>query len=169
MRAVLDQRSTDLLHPQRSLLQDIFAFLGFVLLAFAAAVPAIWSDPQGFYATLQKPTWAPPPWIFGPVWTVLYCTIGLSAWGVWHRHGWTGAHGLWFVQLLFNAAWTPVFFGLREPGFALGVIVLLWLAILGTIAATWRQSRWAGAVLLPYLAWVSFATALNFAIWRLNS
>lgn len=168
MRAVLDQRSTDFVHPQRSLLEDIAACVGFILLAFAAALPAVWIEPQSFYASLQKPTWAPPPWIFGPVWTVLYLTIGVAAWGVWHRHGWTGAHALWFLQLLLNAAWTPVFFGLREIGLALVVIVLLWFSILGTIAALWRQTLWAGALLLPYLAWVSFATALNFALWRLN-
>lgn len=168
MRAVLDQRSLDLVYPQRSLLEDIFGFLGFLLLAFAAALPGWWSEPATYYASLTKPEWAPPGWIFGPVWSFLYFTIGLSAWGVWHKHGWTGAHGLWFLQLFLNAAWTPIFFGWRESFLALVVIVLLWFAILGTCAATTRQSRWAGLLLLPYLGWVAFAAALNFALWRMN-
>lgn len=168
MRAVLDQRSLDLVYPQRSLMEDILGLVGFVLLALLAAVPGVLCEPQAWYATLVKPEWAPPSWVFAPVWTVLYFTIGLSAWGVWHRHGWSGAHGLWFLQLIFNAAWSPVFFGLREAGWAFGIIILLWLAILGTCFALGRLSLWAGLVLVPYLGWVGYAAALNFMLWRLN-
>jgi benzodiazapine receptor len=141
----------------------------FLLIAFVpAAIGALFPAP-GYYAELSKPDWAPPDWLFGPVWTALYVLIGLAAWLVWRTvglHRW--AHGLWLVQLVLNAAWTPLFFGLQEPVVALVGIAALWLAIVATIVAFWRIRPLAGAILLPYLAWVSFATALNFEIWRLN-
>lgn len=133
-------------------------------LSTAAAVPT-------WYADLRKPNWTPPSWIFGPVWTTLYVMMGVAAWLVWRKSGFVGAKAamwLFFLQLLCNAAWSLIFFGLRSPGLAFAEILLLWGLILATALAFWRHSPIAGALLLPYLAWVTFATALNLAIWRLN-
>ncbi len=128
--------------------------------------------PGEWYAALRKPAWNPPSWIFGPVWTALYIAMAVAAWLVWLRGGFRSqrkALSLFLTQLLFNALWSPLFFGLRSPALALANILLLWLAVLGTIVAFWRARPIAGAILVPYLAWVSFATALNFALWNLNS
>lgn len=142
-----------------------------LLLSFLPAaigsVPTVRSE----YQQLAQPAWAPPGWLFGPVWTVLYATMGVAAWLVWRRRGWSGARAalaLFVVQLAFNALWTWLFFGWELRGLALAEIVVLWLLILGTIVLFWRVRPLAGALLLPYLAWVSFATALTAAIWRLN-
>lgn len=139
-------------------------------LAFVPAIIGVWFPAPDYYASLDKPPWAPPTWLFGPVWTLLYASIGVAAWLVDRRGGpGTGrALGLWGVQLVLNAAWTPIFFGLRAPGPALVVIVLMWVAIAATAVVFFRRRTAAGALLLPYLAWVSFATLLNFEIWRLN-
>jgi translocator protein len=128
--------------------------------------------PGEWYARLQKPVWNPPNWIFGPVWTALYTMMGIAAWLVWRRGGFDGqrvALSLFLLQLLFNSVWSPVFFGLRNPALAFLDIVLLWLALVATVIAFWKASPFAGGLLVPYLAWVTFASALNFAIWRLNS
>jgi tryptophan-rich sensory protein len=137
----------------------------FVPAAIGAAFPA-----PDYYADLRKPSWAPPPWLFGPVWSVLYAMIGVAAWLVSRRGGsGTGrALGLWGGQLALNAAWTPIFFGLRAPGPALVEIAVLWVAVVVTTVAFFARRTAAGALMLPYLAWVTFATALNFEIWRLN-
>ena len=113
----------------------------------------------------------PPGWLFGPVWTTLYAMIGVSAWLVWRDHGTAAirwALVLWVVQLVLNAAWSPVFFGAHRLGLAVAIIVAMWLAIVATIVAFWPLHRVAALSLVPYLAWVSFATALNVVIWRLN-
>ena len=124
-----------------------------------------------WYAGLAKPSWNPPGWVFGPVWTVLYALMAVAGWLVWRRGGsenWLALR--WFaVQLALNVGWSAVFFGLQMPGLAVLEIVLLWLAIVATLMTSWRVSRPAGILLLPYLLWVSFAAALNFAIWRLNA
>ncbi|MBM4069716.1 MAG: tryptophan-rich sensory protein [Planctomycetes bacterium] len=123
-----------------------------------------------WYANLPKPSWNPPNWVFGPVWTVLYCGMAVAAWLVWSRQGRDRkvAMLLFGLQLCLNAVWSALFFGLRSPGLALADIILLWLAILATILAFRRVSAMAAALLIPYLAWVSFAVALNAAIWRMN-
>jgi tryptophan-rich sensory protein len=121
-----------------------------------------------WYARLHKPPWTPPAWVFGPVWTALYLMMACAAWLVWRRAGAAVPLILFFVQLALNGAWTPIFFGLKLPGPAFGVIVALWWAILATTIAFWRATPLAGALMLPYLAWVTFAGALNFAIWRMN-
>ena len=125
----------------------------------------------GWYATLAKPAWSPPDWIFGPVWTVLYATMAVAGWLVWRRGGLASVPALrWFaVQLVLNVGWSVVFFGLRIPGLAFIEIVALWLAIAVTLMTSWRVSRPAAILLVPYLLWVSFAAGLNFAIWRLNT
>ena len=137
----------------------------FVPAAIGAAFPA-----PDYYADLRKPAFAPPPWLFGPVWTVLYAVIGVAAWLVAKRGGpgTSGALGLWGGQLALNAAWTPIFFGLRAPGPAFAEIAVLWVAVAATTVAFFARRTLAGALMLPYLAWVSFAGLLNFAIWRLN-
>ena len=124
-----------------------------------------------WYARLAKPAWTPPDWIFGPVWSCLYLMMAVSAWLVWRENGISGAKlplGLFAVQLGLNSLWSILFFGLQNPGAALVDIILLWAAILATLVSFWHRSRWAGLLLVPYLAWVSFAAVLNLAIWRMN-
>jgi tryptophan-rich sensory protein len=128
--------------------------------------------PGEWYAGLAKPSWNPPNVVFGPVWTVLYLAMGVAAWLVWKRAGFQGAPwalGLFGVQLALNALWSFLFFGLQAPFVAFVEIVVLWLAILATTVAFWRVSTAAGVLLLPYLAWVAFAAALNLTLWRLNT
>ena len=147
------------------------ALAGWVAVTFAAAAMGGLFLPGDWYARLQKPAWNPPNWIFGPVWTALYTIMAVTAWLVWKRGGFAGQRRallFFLLQLLFNALWSPLFFGLHLPGLAFVDLVLLWLALLATVAAFWKAHRLAGAMLLPYLAWVTFAGALNFAIWRLN-
>jgi len=127
--------------------------------------------PGEWYARLQKPAWNPPSWVFGPVWNALYAMMAVAAWGFWKRGAFAVhliALSLFLLQLLINALWSPLFFGLRNPALAFVDIVLLWLALLATVVAFWKARPFAGALLVPYLAWVTFASALNFAICRLN-
>ena len=142
-----------------------------LLCVIGGAASGLATPPDAWYWKLAKPSWTPPPWLFGPVWTLLYLMMGVSAWMLWRRRSLPAgrvAIALFFTQLALNFAWTPMFFGLHALGVAFAEIVVLWMAIAGTIAAGWRVHRLAAAMLLPYLAWVSFASALNFAIWRLN-
>lgn len=120
------------------------------------------------YAQLDQPAWAPPSWLFGPVWTVLYVMIAVSGWLTWRSAGWGPALGAWVVQLLLNLAWTPLFFGAGQLGWALVDIVALLVAIVVTIVLARPHSRVAAWLLLPYLAWVGFATALNASLWAAN-
>lgn len=134
-------------------------------LATSAKIPT-------WYATLAKPAWNPPNWVFGPVWTTLYVLMAIAAFLVWQRRGHPAARrGLqWFAaQLALNTLWSFLFFGLESPGLAMLEIVALWAAIAVTIAHFRQVSMPAAWMLAPYLGWVSFASGLNFAIWRLNS
>ena len=146
-----------------------------ILICFAAAgIGSLATTPQipGWYANLAKPTWTPPGWIFGPVWTLLYLMMAVAAWLVWRQSGFVGAKlplALFAIQLALNSLWSLLFFGLQSPGAAAVEIVLLWAAILATMITFWKRSRVAGGLLAPYLAWVSFATVLNVAIWRMNA
>ncbi len=146
------------------------ALFGFVALCEAAGLAGtvftLDAIPQ-WYATLVKPSFSPPNWLFGPVWTLLYLMMGTAAWLVWQRQG-TAALKVFWLQLALNALWTPLFFGLHNPLAGLVCIVLMWLAIVWTIKTFWPISRTAALLLVPYLAWVSFATALNLAIYLLN-
>ena len=153
--------------------RQILGLAGWLLLSFAAAavggLASIRADT--FYGQLSRPEWAPPPSVFGPVWTVLYLLMGVSAWLVWREKGWTGARtalGLFVVQLLANALWTWLFFAWRQGALAFGEILVLWLLILGTMLLFWRVRKLAALLLLPYLAWVSFAAALTYAVWQRN-
>jgi tryptophan-rich sensory protein len=125
-----------------------------------------------FYAQLVRPEWAPPSWVFGPVWTVLYALMGIAAWLVWRVAGFRAAKTaltLFLVQLALNALWSWLFFGWHRGVLAFADIVLLWALILATIVAFWRIKPLAGVLLVPYLLWVSFAIALNYSVWQLNS
>ena len=153
----------------RSTFQQALVLLGFIVLTFLAPLAGAFTPPGAWYQTLNKPSWNPPPWIFGPVWTLLYLGMAVAAWLVWKRGGQGQALRLYLVQLALNAAWTPVFFGAHQLGAAFIVIVCMWIAIFLTQRAFQAVSRPAGLLLLPYLAWVSFASVLNFTLWRLNS
>lgn len=124
-----------------------------------------------WYAGLNKPAFNPPNAVFGPVWTILYVVMALAAWRVWRAPATPPRRRaliLYAVQLALNLAWSLIFFGLRQPGFALAEVIALLAAVVATAAAFWRIDRPAGLMMVPYAAWVTFATALNFAIWRLN-
>ena len=125
-----------------------------------------------FYAQLVRPEWAPPSSIFGPVWTVLYALMGIAAWLVWRAGGFRAAKTaltLFLVQLALNSLWSWLFFGWHRGALAFADILLLWALIVATLIAFWRIRPLAGALLVPYLLWVSFASALNYSVWQLNS
>lgn len=142
--------------------------MGFMLVTSCAPALGALSLPGEWYASLIKPSWNPPPWIFGPAWTLLYTLMAIAAWLVWKKVGFTRPHIFYFAQLTLNAAWTPVFFGAHALGLALVVIVAMWLGILMTLINFRRVSHAASWLFVPYLCWVTFATALNFALWQLN-
>jgi translocator protein len=152
--------------------RQTLGLIGWLAIVFAAAwVGGRVTDPA-WYQALQQPPWAPPAWLFGPVWTVLYLMMGTAAWLVWRRGGFAAAAAaltLFLVQLALNAAWSWLFFGLHRPGLAFAEIVLLWMLIAATIVAFRRIHRTAAWLLAPYLLWVTYAAALNFSLWRLNS
>ncbi len=148
--------------------QSGLALAGFIFITFCAPLLGVTSMPGEWYAGLNKPLWNPPAWLFGPAWTTLYTLMAIAAWLVWKRVGFTRALGFYFVQLILNAAWTPIFFGAHALGWALFEIVIMWIAILLTLLSFLRVQKTAGLLLVPYLAWVSFATFLNFTLWRLN-
>jgi tryptophan-rich sensory protein len=154
--------------PPLTILRSGLALAGIVAVTFCAPLAGMFSLPGAWYAELAKPAWNPPAWVFGPAWTLLYTLMAVAAWLVWRRDGWRRPLLLYCVQLALNAAWSPIFFGARQPGWALVVIVALWAAILLTLLSFRRVSKPAGWLFAPYLAWVTFATALNFALWRLN-
>lgn len=123
-----------------------------------------------WYEELSKPNWTPPNWLFAPIWTILYMAMGVAAWLVWRRSSLAAIPmQLFLLQLLLNVAWSAVFFRFRSLGWAFLEIVALWCAILLTAVAFRRTAPVAGWLMIPYLVWVSYATALNFAIWRLNA
>ena len=156
--------------PRRARL--ILGLAGWLMLCFSAAALGGFFGPGEWYAQLRKPAWNPPSWLFGPVWTALYTMMAIAAWQVWRRGGFVAQRmplGRFLLQLLFNALWSPLFFGLHNPAFAFAEIVVLWLAIISTLLAFWKVQRSAGLLLVPYLAWVTFAAVLNFTLWRLNS
>ncbi len=152
---------------------DMLGLFAWLLLAFVAAAIggfASASAPE-FYQELVRPSWSPPGWLFGPVWSVLYVFMGTAAWLVWRARGFAGARialVLFIVQLGFNSLWTWLFFVWHQGGLAFAEILLLWVLIAATIALFWRVSKIAGVLLVPYLAWVSFASALTLATWQLN-
>jgi len=148
-----------------------FGLLGWVWLALAAGLTGARFQPGAWYEDLAKPVWTPPDILFPLVWTTLYVLMGVAAFRVWWRHGFGNARlalALFLLQLALNAGWSWLFFGRHAIGAALVEIGVLWAVIAATILAFRPRDRLAMRLLLPYLAWVSFAAVLNFAIWRLN-
>jgi benzodiazapine receptor len=144
--------------------------LTFVAAAIGGVVTA--RPVRTWYGTIRKPAWNPPDWLFGPVWTVLYILMGLALWRVW-RVGWDQPGVrlpviLFLVQLVLNVLWSVIFFGLRRINWAVVEIVLLWCFLLATMIAFFAVEPLAGWLLVPYLAWVTFAGVLNFTVWQLN-
>jgi tryptophan-rich sensory protein len=151
----------------------VVGLLGWLILSFAAAgIGAIATAEAGeFYQQLVRPAWAPPAWLFAPVWTTLYLLMGIAAWLVWRTHGFRGARTalvLFIAQLAFNALWSWLFFVWRRGDLAFAEVLLLWCLIVATVISFWRLKPLAAALLLPYLGWVSFASALTYSTWRLN-
>lgn len=162
-------------------------------LPFAAGALGGWATAQGvgdWYLTLEKPSFNPPSWVFGPAWTLLYILMGIAFFLVWDKgatdperrqgdgpggargEGFVGARwamALFGVQLALNALWSLLFFWAQAPGWAFAEILLLWAAIAGTMVLFFRQRTWAGWLMTPYLAWVTFAAVLNYSIWTLNT
>lgn len=147
----------------------------FLVVAFLPATIGAQFVPGEWYDALRKPPWNPPAWIFAPVWTALYAMIGVSGWLAWREvrarraAPGRGAFVIYAVQLALSAAWSWLFFGLHRPGVAFAEILLMWAAILVNVVAFWRIRPLAGALLLPYLAWVGFAAVLNGTLWRMNA
>jgi translocator protein len=144
------------------------ALLVFVALVAIGAASGATFKPGPFYAALAKPDWTPRPELFAPVWAALYVLIALAGWVVWRAQGLGPALWLWLIQLVLNAGWSWIMFGRKQIDLALLDIGALWLAILAFIVAAWPVRRTASLLFVPYFLWVSFAGALNFAIWRLN-
>jgi benzodiazapine receptor len=146
--------------------------MGWLLASFAAGLIGSRFMPGEWYATLTKPWWTPPSWVFGPVWTVLYGLMGLAAWLVWRPAGFRGTAKtvliLFAVQLILNALWSYLFFGLHRIDLAFLDIVVLWILILVVLVLFWKENWLPGALLIPYLVWVGFAACLNFVLWQLN-
>lgn len=159
------------MRPSRQ--KQILGFVAWLATSFVAAAiggaASIRAAP--FYAQLVRPEWAPPQSLFGPVWTVLYALMGIAAWLVWREGGFRSACTalvLFLVQLAVNALWSWLFFAWHLGGAAFADIIVLWLLIVATLVAFWRIRPLAGALLVPYLLWVSFAAALNYSVWQLN-
>jgi benzodiazapine receptor len=153
----------------------LVALAAFVALTFSAAgISSAFAarSLRTWYFTLRKPTGNPPASYFGPVWTALYFLMAIASWNVWRvGGGWDGASPaitIFLIQLALNAAWSVIFFGMRSPGWALIEIILLWVAVLATMILFWRVSTFSGALIVPYLAWISYSAYLNARIWRLN-
>ena len=149
-------------------MNDLLGLGGFLGACFAAALAGLIFPVGAWYDGLRKPSWNPPKWIFGPVWTVLYILMAVAGWLVWRQAGFGAAIAVFGLQLVLNFLWTALFFGLKRPDLALGDLVLLWLAILACILLFAPVNGWAALLMLPYLAWTGFAGFLNLAILRLN-
>ncbi len=172
--------------PRRATAQSVLSLA--VFMGITAVAPVIGglatarSVNSPWFADLAKPSWNPPDWVFGPVWTVLYALMAVAAWLVWRRPRTVAATDrriarrqtllpmtLYAVQLVLNVLWSVLFFGMRQVGWAFAEIVVLWVFILATTVSFGRVSRVAAGLMTPYAAWVTFAAVLNFAIWRLNA
>ena len=153
--------------------KQIAGLVGWLFAAFIAALIGGAASIQAgtFYTQLVRPDWAPPPSVFGPAWTILYVLMAIAAWLVWCVGGFRAAKvalSLFLLQLAVNALWSWLFFGWHLGGLAFADILLLWVLIVATLVAFWRIRPLAGALLVPYLLWVSFACVLNYSVWQLN-
>ena len=158
---------------QRSTLSQVLGLVGCLAIVFiAAAIGAAASiEASTFYARLVRPAWAPPASAFGPVWSVLYLLMGIAAWLVWREHGAShrvAALALFIAQLCANSLWSWLFFAWRDGAVAFVEVLVLLALIAATLVAFWRISRLAGVLMLPYLAWVSLASALTWSVWQSN-
>jgi translocator protein len=145
------------------------SLLGFLVLVMGGGlVLGFLTTPGEWYAGLAKPSFNPPAWLFGPVWTVLYILIAIAGWRVWHRDRTGWPMKLWWAQLVLNFLWTPMFFAAHQIGLALAIVLLMFAAILAFIGASWPRDRAAAWLFVPYAAWVAFASVLNAAIATLN-
>lgn len=143
----------------------------FIAACFAAAMSGAFFGPGKWYERLAKPSWCPPNWAFPVVWTLLYGMIAAAGWMVWEGAPAGAATlpvGLWALQLVLNALWSPAFFGLRRPDLGMVVVSGMWLSIAACIWAFWPVSEVAAGLMVPYLLWVTVAAALNLSVWRLN-
>lgn len=159
--------------PRLSPSRQVIGLVGWLLASFATGGIGAMASVRAasFYGQLVQPSWAPPAWLFGPVWSALYVLMGIAAWLVWRQHGFAHARSallLYAVQLVVNALWSWLFFAWHQGALAFADIVLLWLLIAATVVLFWQKSRVAAWLLVPYWAWVSFAAVLNLAMWRLN-
>lgn len=169
-QTMTDQQKSD---PPTPLAQGIGLVLFVAICLAAGGLGGIVTYPRipNWYAQLIKPSWNPPDWVFGPVWTTLYVLMAIAAWLVWRQGRFKSAKvplTFFGLQLALNSLWSVLFFGLQRPDLAAVEIILLWFTIAVTIGSFWRRSRVSGWLLVPYLAWVSYAVTLNVAIWQLN-
>ena len=154
--------------------QQLAGLVIFLLACFIAAwLGSLATTPKidGWYNELQKPSWTPPNNIFGPVWGFLYAFMALAAWMVWRRTSLVKPATpmiLFILQLALNIAWSWLFFGMESPGIAMVDIVALWFLILATLIAFWKTTPISGILFIPYIIWVTYAAALNFAVWQMN-
>jgi tryptophan-rich sensory protein len=167
------QRQESVVVESMSVSRQIIGLVGWLLLCFAAAALGAFASAGAgaFYGQLLRPGWAPPAWLFAPVWTVLYALMGISAWLVWRERRFKegkNALVLFVLQLAANALWTWIFFTWNQGATAFAEILLLWCLIVATVAAFWRLHALAAVIMLPYLAWVTFAAALTFSTWQRN-
>lgn len=152
--------------------QDYLGLLGFIVACVATALSGAIFGPDDWYRQLKKPSWQPPDWLFGPAWMVFYALIAVAGWLVWSKAGFAGAAlplALYFLQLVLNALWSAIFFGMRRIGLAAVETVLMWFVILATIVAFYPIEPRAAWLMVPYLLWVTFAFVLNVTVWRLNA
>ena len=140
----------------------------FVVLVVVAASSGVFFQPGDWYKSLRKPSWTPPSWAFGPVWSVLYLMMAFAGWLVWRAEPAGTAIWIWAFQLVVNAAWSGIFFGMRRMDLAFYWIVLLWLLVAGFIVTAAPTSTTAALLFVPYLIWVTIAGALNWTVWRMN-
>ena len=150
--------------------KHLAAWMGVTFAAGIAGSATSMDAPQ-FYGALVKPPWAPPAWLFGPAWTILYVLIAVAAWLAWQRAPIRTTKGLWAIfaaQLVANAAWSWLFFGAKSGVAAFWGAVVLEVLVLATLVAFWQVRRVSGALLMPYAGWVAFATALTWSVWRAN-
>ena len=144
------------------------SFLPFLAIVAAVAVSGAVFIPGDWYKSLDKPTWTPPDWLFAPAWTVLYLMIAIAGWLIWQSQGIGLALGFWVANLIFNAVWSWLMFGRHKIGAALADAIAMLVTIIGFVALAWSSSQTAALLFLPYMAWVAFATMLNYAIFRMN-
>jgi len=154
--------------------KTIFSLLIFIVIAQSAGIiGSFFTAPniETWYASLEKPSFTPPDWLFAPAWITLYTLMGIASFLVWQKRQFPRARSALFFylgQLLFNALWSIVFFGMQSPFLGFLIIIILWLLIIVTALKFWKAEKIAGLLFIPYILWVSFAAVLNFAIWQLN-